>query len=420
MSEPLFRSLDSAAIADDIFRAQRSVCYAASGVQKEPAEAMAALARRIGAELITVCIDFDERVMRMGFGELSAVKILREAGIVVRSTPGLRTGLVIVDDEGYIFTPTALYLEADQRKTDAPNALRLSRDQVTEALARLSPAAKVIAMALAKTPEQRERIREQAVEVRSTEVADDQFSEVSQKLKDAPPVPFDVARQVRVFESYLQYVELRLPGVAIQRRRIAIPRNIQNLGNGAGIQSRLNTTFELIEREGTLSSKPIEHELNEIRKNFTPPLGKDHGRALLKAQKPLFEQRLTELRTKLETFQAEIKKSLQKHLDASREEVIKYYIPRVIQHPPDSLSGQLLTDRPTEEDARRWLNLQLNTVFPKADDLIQKMELVRTYKDVTFETLNREDFLPLIQQAFPAVPWDKAYKEFRAAGEKSK
>jgi hypothetical protein len=41
---------------------------------------------------------------------------------------------------------------------------------VTEALARLSPAAKVIAMALAKTPEQRDRIREQAVEVRSTEL----------------------------------------------------------------------------------------------------------------------------------------------------------------------------------------------------------------------------------------------------------
>jgi hypothetical protein len=54
-SEPLFRSLDSAAIADDIFRARRSVCYAAPGFQKEPAEAMAALARRIGPELITVC-----------------------------------------------------------------------------------------------------------------------------------------------------------------------------------------------------------------------------------------------------------------------------------------------------------------------------------------------------------------------------
>jgi hypothetical protein len=65
----------------------------------------------------------------MGFGDLAAVKTLRDASIVVNSTPGLRTGLVIVDHEGYIFTPTALYLEADQRPTEAPNALRLSRDQ---------------------------------------------------------------------------------------------------------------------------------------------------------------------------------------------------------------------------------------------------------------------------------------------------
>jgi hypothetical protein len=420
MSDPLFCSLDSAAIADDIIRAQRSVCYAAPGVQQEPAKAMAALARRIGPELITVCIDFDERVMRMGFGQLSAVKTLREAGIVVRSTPGLRTGLIIIDDEGYIFTPTALYLEADQRETDAPNALRLSREQVTEALARLSPAAKVIAMALAKTPEQRERIREQVVEVRSSGVADDQFSDVSRKLKEAPPVLFDVARQVRVFESYLQYVELRLSVVAIQRRRIAIPRNIQNVGSDEGIQSRLNTTFDLIERESILSSKPIEDELNEIRKNFTPSLGKDHGRVLLKAQKPLFQQRLTDLQAKLTKFQEKIKESLQIYLDKSREEVIKYYVPRVIARPPDALSGQLLTEKVTKEDAQRWLNLQLGKVFPKADDLIGKMELIQTYKDVTFETLNRKEFLPLIKKAFPAVNWEKAYTEFRAAGEKAK
>jgi hypothetical protein len=91
-----------------------------------------------------------------------------------------------------------------------------------------------------------------------------------------------------------------------------------------------------------------------------------------------------------------------------------------IEHPPDSLSGQLLTDKPTAEDARRWLQIQLNSVFPKADDLISKMELVRTYKDVTFETLNRKDFLPLIKDAFPAVNWERAYEEFRAAGERAK
>ena len=128
---------------------------------------MAELARRIGPELIAVYVDFDQRVMRMGFGELAAVKTLRDAGIEVNSTPGLRTGLIIVDRQGYIFTPTALYLEAEDRPTHAANAMRLSKDQALEALARLSPAAKAIAIAFAKTEEERKRIRERAVEVPS-------------------------------------------------------------------------------------------------------------------------------------------------------------------------------------------------------------------------------------------------------------
>jgi hypothetical protein len=414
----LFRSLDSAAIASDIRKAQHSVCYAAPGIQHEPAAAMAELVQRIGPELITVCLDFDERVMRMGFGDLAAVKTLRDAGIVVSSTSGLRTGLVIVDHEGYIFTPTALYLEADQRPTEAPNALRLSRDQVTEALARLSPTAKAIAMAMARTPAEREHIRHQAVEVSSTVVAGIQFAAIQKKLVEAPPVKFDIARQVRVFEPYLQYVELRLAGAAIHRHRIAIPKVIQNLGADESVQSRLKTTFDLIERESALSSKPIEDELNEIRKNFTPSLGKDHGRVLLKAQKPLFEKRLAELRTKLEKFQSDVRTKLQEKLDSSRDEIVKYYVPRVIANPPDAFAGQLLTEKPTEDDARRWLGLQLDRIFPKAEQLIQKMELELTYKDVTFETLNKPDFLPFIKAAFPTVDWERAYEEYRAAGEK--
>lgn len=418
MSEPLFRSLDSLAMAKDIRKAQYSVCYAAPGIQQEPANAMAELARRIGPELITVCLDFDERVMRMGFGDLAAVKTLRDAGIAVRSTPGLRTGLVIVDSEGYIFTPTALYLEADQRATEAPNALRLSRDQVTEALARLSPAAKAIAMALAKTPAERERIRDQAVEVPSAEIADSQFNAVEQRLKEAPPVQFDIARQVRVFNAYLQYVDLKLLGAAIQRHRLAIPPNILKLGGSKDLEGRLRTTFDLIEKSGNLSSKRLEDELNDIRRNFTPSLGKDHGRVVLKSAKPHLERRLTEFRKNLEEHQEMVADKLQGQLDESRKQIVDYYVPRVVATPPDAMLGQLLLDKPTEDDARSWLNAELDRVFPKAEALIQKMQLDKRYKDVTFETLNQPDFLESIKEAFPRIDWDKAYQEFRAAGEK--
>jgi len=379
---------------------------------------MAILAQRIGPELITVCLDFDEHVMRMGFGDLAAVKTLRDAGIAVRSTPGLRIGLVIVDDQGHIFTPTALYLEPDQRAAEAPNALRMSREQVTEALARLSPAAKVMAVALAGSPEERERLKDRVIEVPSVEVASPQFAEIEKKLRDAPPVKFDVVRQVRVFEPYLQYVEIRLAGAAIQRRRIVIPKAIQNLGADEGLQSRLKTTFDLIERTGALSSKKIEDELNGIRKDFTRPLGKDHARVMKKAQKPRFEERLAALRSKLTAFQTEVRWKLKRQLASSRGDIIKYYLPSVIANPPDSLAGQLLTDEPTETDAKRWLKSQLRGVFPKAEDLIQHMELEQSYKDVTFETLSNKEFLPLIQKAFPNINWERAYEEFRAAGEK--
>jgi hypothetical protein len=212
-------------------------------------------------------------------------------------------------------------------------------------------------------------------------------------------------------------VELHLNGAAIQRRKLAIPKVIQNLGAAEGAQTRFKTTFDLIERTSELSSKHIEDMLEEIRTNFTRSLGKDHGRVLLKAQKPLFEMRLNKLRVELEEFQTKVKAKLQDNLNASRDEIVTYYVPRVLANPPDKFRGQLLTAAFTEDDARRWLGKQLDSVIPTADELIKKMELEQTYKDVTFETLNKPDFLQGLRKAFSDVDWDKAYNEFQAAGE---
>lgn len=415
MTSQLFCSLDSVRIAKEILTAQHSVCYAAPGIQHEPASAMAEVAKHLGPGLITVCLDFDERVMRMGFGELEAVKNLRDAGIVVNSTPGLRTGLVIVDHRGYIFTPTALYLEADDRPTEAPNAMRLSKDQVMEALARLSSTAKAIAIAFAGTEEEKKRIKEQAIEVPSTVVAKENFEVVQQRLEQAPPVRFDIARQVRVFNAYLQYVEVELTGVAIERHRLTIPPNIQGLGVGKEIEGRLKTTFDLIKRGGELSSKALGDALNEIRKNFTRSLGKDHGRVVLNAAKPYLEQRLATFRNELKAHQDKVEQDLQRHLDESRKQIVDYFVQHVMDNPPDALRGQVV--KVGEAEARRWLDGELDRLFPTADKLIQKMQIKVLYKDVTFETLNQKDFLGAIKEQYPQINWDKAYDEFRAAGE---
>lgn len=418
-TDSLFCTLVSADIARVISSAEKLVCYAAPGIQLAAARAMVDTSDRLGPEMLTVCLDFDESVMRMGYGDIGAVSLLRDAGISVRSAPGLRTAILIVDDTGFIFTPTALYLEAEPGGDAAPNAMRMSGAQVAEALARLSPVAKAIAVAQAKTPAEKKRIEALQVDVGSELISDEQFAEVGINLEDVPPVRFDLARQVRVFEPYLQYVELSLSGAAIQRQRLAIPASIQKLGGSEDLEGRLRTTFDLIEKGGTLSSKPLEDALNIIRKNFTPSLGKDHGRVVLKAAKPILLARLATFRQKLEDHQKTVAQELQLYLDESREKIVDYYLQRVIATPPDSLLGQLFSYEPTESDARVWLNRELEPVFPNAQLLILEMKLEQRFKDVTFETLNRDDFLESVKIAFPNpnLNWDNAYSEFKAAGE---
>lgn len=415
--DALFCSLSPLRVADLVRSAQHAVCYAGPGIQLDLAQAMVKTAGRLGKEMLTVTLDFDDRVMRMGYGDIGAVTLMLEAGISVNSSPGLRTALVAVDNEGYIFTPTALYLEAEPSDGAVSNAMRMSSEQISQALARLSPAAKAIAVAQAKTPEAKQQIEAFTVDVVSAPITVAKLAEVKTSLKEVPPVRFDLTRQVRVFEPYLQYVELHLSGAAIQRHRMAIPLSIQKLGGSKDLESRLRTTFELIEKGSNLSSKPLEDALNEIRKNFTPSLGKDHGRVVLKAAKPYLVARLTEFRTKLEAHQKAVEADLQKHLDTSREQIVAYYLARVIEAKPDALIGQSLNGEISEAAAKKWLHGELDKVFPRAESLIQEMRLDERYKDVTFETLNREDFLESVKDAFPNVDWDKAYSEFKAAGQ---
>ena len=93
-------------------------------------------------------------------------------------------------------------------------------------------------------------------------------------------------------------------------------------------------------------------------------------------------------------------------------------MPRMIESPPDAMRGQFL--KFGEAEARAWLDGEVDRVFPKAEALIRKMQLDVRYKDVTFETLNRDDFLDAIKKAFPHVDWEKAYSEFRAARQNGK
>lgn len=416
----LFAALSSNRIAGLISSATNRVVYAAPGIQDGPAAALLAHKNQLLPTELTISLDFDERTLRMGYGSPEAVEILRNAGINLVHFPGFRSGILIVDKRGWIFTPVAHYLEDEPQSDETPNAIELSPAQVEAFAIRFSPVSRQEAIEAAPTPEIAAGLAEMPCELGVAPVQQEHFEKVMKAIQTAPPVKFDVVRQVRVFEPYLQYVEMSLTGAAIQKHRVRIPPDIQKLGASADLEGRLRTTFDLLEKSSSLSSKSLEDELNEIRASFTPSLGKNHGRVVLKNAKPRLEIRLKELREKLKGHQKTVKDELQNKLDESRTQVVEYYLPLALKNPPDAVIGQSLAVEVSEEHLKKWLNRRLQTVFPAAEELIRQMILDVSFKDVTFETLNRQDFLDSVKKAFPDVDWDKAYNEFRAAGERKR
>lgn len=415
MYNAFFQQLNSDGLARMISEAQGSVCYAAPGIHMKPAQALIAQAKRIGPELIMVFLDVDENVIRMGYGDIEAIKALHEAGIRVETIPGLRSGLFVVDGIGFSYTPTALFLEREAKDFESLNAMRLTTEQVSEAMARLSPASKAIATAQADSPERKERILTITSETNPLPVATKTIETISEKLQEAPPIKFDIARQVRVFQPHFQYVELSLTGAAIQNHKLTIPKSIQNIGADAEVSGRLRTTFDLIDKNAKVSSKELDAELNTIRTKLTRSLGKNHGRVVLKAALPILEKRLDELRKKIAEHQVNIEKDLENVLSESRKLIVDYYKPLVKGKIPDELYG--IFGSPTEKDIALWLDNELSKAFPAPEDLIKNIKLEVNYKDVTFDTLNRPDFLETIQAAYPERDWSKTFDDFLAAGE---
>lgn len=415
MTSPVFVSMASAKMASRIAAARRRVAVAAPGVRIDCAEALAAAVARLGEDSVTVVTDCDEEVFRLGYGDIAALKRLREAGCTVWQSSGLRVGVLVCDDRAWVFAPTALYVQREIHSDETPNAVELHANDVARILWRISPAAREADAQAPLPPDLWQEIDRAETEIGNAELSPDRLKSTEEVLIQAPPIAFDIARQVRVFQPYIQYVKISLQGCAIERRRVEVPQSIQGLDAAAELNARLRTTFELIEKKSEVSSKKLEDDLRRIRDVFTRPLGEPWGRVMLRSARPLFDERIERFRQQLAAHRAAVKESLAKHLKDSQTQLVEHFLPLVQRSLPDVLRGQLMMSEPNEDDIRPWLEAELDEVFPKPGALVSDMRLEIVFRDVTYETLNERDFGEKLRKAYPHVNWDKPFKEYDAA-----
>jgi hypothetical protein len=403
VSPPSFLHLSSKAVADLVHDSGNRVVFCAPGLQQSIAAALINARRRLGKDQVRVVLDVDDATARMGYGEFDAVTLLAENDVDVRVEPGLRSCVLIADKTGFaFFTPPMLVEVQDDRHVGA-NAMSLHVVQVEELVAAFWP--KPLSEGASAPPPV---IGQQAL-------SSQHLGAVKSALDTNPPQRFDLVRKVNVFNSFVEFVELRLTGLHIARHTVQLPKDLVLALRDDATAKRLMTTFKLVNEQSKVAKEAaeIDAKVRSLRDKYTRSLGESLGSVLLRSKRKELEAGVQAVRDAIQTFQQKVVERLERELADSRKKLVEGLLPAAKKSTPPALAAQVV-GKPTAEVLRRYLDDELGRVFPTAQSLVGEMKLEAIFKGVTYETLKDADFQERVRAAFPYQDWKEPFREFEA------
>jgi len=388
---PLFTTLTPERIAGEIAHARRRVILAAPGIGTGVADALVEAFERLPSDAVQVVLDVSATVSRLGYGEHAAAQRLTQAGVPLRQQPGLRLGVLICDDHGWSFATAPRLVESDQPdRPDACNAIALTEAQILALRAEL-PAT--------STPDESHPIVPVPV-IGAKMVEQDVMQRVERALEIAPPQPFDLARQTRVYHALLQFVELKFEGFSLQSRRVQLPNSLPVIASkDRALKERLSASLRLLDKlEKPVALQEIASRLEDLRTAYLVTVGKT-GRVILKGKRNAFEKELALIEDDLEKCRAALKTDLTSALDKVTDSLVPDLARAVLSDPPPRFRGLYPM---SQEAAETFVREELGKTFPTANELVQGMQIHKFYKDVTYETLKNEEFVKKVKELIPA------------------
>ncbi len=404
----VFLNITPKYLAELIHSARARVVYAAAGVDDVVASALINVAKKVGLDNVLVVLDVAENVLRFGYGNIDGITLLQEEGITIKKSDGLRIGALIYDDKGLIFSSTPLLIEAGKsgksEVTGEPhaNAIHMTDDQAENI---------VTALVHQKTSDN-SADTEPEIGIKYADARE--INEIIEEIDKNPPQSFDLSRQVQIFGTIIEFVEIKLTGCEIQRHTVSIPTELIAGEVDSQMKKQLTTGYKIIEKSSDLSGDTIRLEVNQLRKSYTKKIGM-YGSVLLKSKKSEFEKDVDKIRGEIKAFQESLEKKLSKEIEESRCRLSDLLTPNVQRNPPSDLSGQIIEKTPTFDQAKQYVEKKLKEIFPSADAVIEKMSLEYIMKGVTHELLLKKEFHDKVMTAYPLIRWEDMLDEYTAA-----
>ena len=332
----------------------------------------------------------------MGLGDLAALQLLQKTaeqiGSEIHQQQGLRVGVIVSDETTTVYSPTARLIEAGGLPGERLNGLRFD--------------ASILEHGAGNTGSELKGINIHPESLKSTDVLN-----TAQDLDANPPMKFDVARRVRVFNARFEFVEFELHGLSLARKRVPIPSDLMGLARDLKAQKLLRSSFQLIDGDSGVSGVRVTSLKQFIVKRYLINLP-GYGTVILRSNKEGFEVAVKALERYVLRFQQRLKKKLQEAIDTNREVLIRALLPSVAQNPPARWK-RFLGEHPRDLEVEHALRSELADAFGNSDGVFQDMNVKAIFKGVTYELLSDPHFMRIASHAIPIL--DTLHDEFEAA-----
>ena len=456
----IFICLDEALIVELIGRAERTIVFAAPSISCEIANTIVDRKKSNPNIRIDVVLDPNARSLRLGFGEIGGLKALKENRVDVRCTSELRIGALIVDKRSWIFAPTPEII-LDRANGGTYNAININRNMTEWLLYAVAPEKILSDMAreeitqdygplpysdsnaggpssgednildeeiIAKedqiTSDATDLLAEQVgPEIGTSTLSCEDLWELTDEIERNPPKQFDHERELLVYSSYLQFVDLKFTGGRLNARTLNLKSGeLPHIFDDVDARVEISAACRLFENiENTCPEiRSYEGAVSEFRRKFTRRLSDDLGSVILSRERQTFDEGLRELQTKLKAVKTSSKEKLAEAISDSKCRLLEILMPLVMKGTPESFETGHSGYSCEFTDMFLTLERTLSEHLPDPKQLIEGMKLICSFKDVTWEMLNEPKFGDAIKKRFPGEKFTRLFNDTKAISERSK
>lgn len=409
-------------MSDMIDCARERILFIAPAITKPVA---ISLVTKMSAGLdVTVILDSNPEVYRLGYGAPDGLNALKnycdKNGISLRCQPGIRIGVLVVDDKTMIYSPAPQLIEAGSTVETKPNALFIEGRFQGSTADLISKAAGASQDSLPLDGE----IGTAALTPKAVEA-------IKKNIEENPPEPFDLTQKARVYSSRLQYVEFNVEKYQLTRQTVPIPAYL--MGLAGDMQDRWHNNLRVMDMEATavtleftdrngkelcVDQKFLDAERKKIEQKFLiPVLG--FGSVMFKNQQKDFEAATNSFNHLLTWYFEELKEQIDKSLKAMIDSVVKSLLPSVKANIPEQYKRHA---PPTDADLAELLHRDIEEAIT-LKTLIQEPRIKKVYKDIAYQSVKSNDFRERLRKSLdrakvpPSIIAD-LFRESSAALEK--